>query len=89
MHDRDDPQYIGSLARLCTSCHDLERVVNQRKSLDAWTATVSDMLGRISPSMEKETAIISDYLTSHYGVEVTVGPLLLDDVEALAAADES
>ena len=39
--------------------------------------------------MEKETAIISDYLTSYYGVEVTVGPLLLDDVEALAAADES
>ena len=53
---------------LCTSCHDLERVVNQLKSLDAWTATVSDMLGRISPDMEKETVIISDYLSSHYGV---------------------
>ncbi len=53
---------------LCTSCHDLERVVNQLKSLDAWTATVSDMLGSISPDMEKETVIISDYLSSHYGV---------------------
>ena len=53
---------------LCTSCHDLERVVNQLKTLDGWTATVSDMLSRISPDMEKETVIISDYLASHYGV---------------------
>ena len=53
---------------LCTSCHDLERVVNQLKTLDGWTATVSDMLERISPDMEKETVIISDYLSSHYGV---------------------
>jgi len=63
--DGEGRQYVQSL---CTSCHDLERVVNQRKSLDAWTATVSDMLGRISPGMETETAIVSDYLTSHYGV---------------------
>ncbi|MEE8461281.1 MAG: hypothetical protein V3S50_04100, partial [Acidobacteriota bacterium] len=53
---------------LCTSCHDLERVVNQLKTLDGWTATVSDMLSRISPDMEKETVIISDYLSSHYGL---------------------
>jgi len=63
--DGEGRQYVQTL---CASCHDLERVVNQRKSLDAWTATVSEMLGRVSPSMEKETAIISDYLTSHYGV---------------------
>jgi tetratricopeptide (TPR) repeat protein len=66
-------QYVQTL---CTSCHDLERVVNQLKDLDAWTATVSDMLGRISPNMEKETAIISEYLTSHYGV-VTSAALTL------------
>jgi len=63
--DGEGRQYVETL---CTSCHDLERVVNQLKSLDAWTATVSDMLGRISPNMEKETAIISDYLTGHYGI---------------------
>lgn len=63
--DGEGQSYVQTL---CTSCHDLERVVTQRKSLDAWTATVSDMLGRISPTMEAETAIISDYLTSHYGV---------------------
>ncbi|MCH7804195.1 MAG: tetratricopeptide repeat protein [Acidobacteria bacterium] len=71
--DGEGRQYVQTL---CTSCHDLERVVNQLKNLDAWTATVSDMLGRISPNMEKETAIISDYLTSHYGV-VTSAALTL------------
>ena len=71
--DGEGRQYVQTL---CTSCHDLERVVNQLKNLDAWTATVSDMLGRISPNMEKETAIISDYLTSHYGV-VTSAALIL------------
>jgi len=63
--DGEGRQYVETL---CTSCHDLERVVYQLKSHDAWTATVSDMLGRISPTMEKETVIISDYLASHYGV---------------------
>ncbi len=63
--DGEGRQYVQTL---CTSCHDLERVVNQLKSHEAWTATVSDMLGRISPNMEKETVIISDYLASHYGV---------------------
>ena len=52
----------------CTVCHDLERVVNQKKSLEAWQMTVAHMLGRVSPDMEKETAIISDYLAAHYGV---------------------
>ena len=63
--DGEGRQYVQTL---CTACHDLERVVTQLKSLDAWTATVSDMLGRISPGMETETAIISDYLSGHYGV---------------------
>ena len=53
---------------LCTTCHDMERVVNQKKSLAAWQMTVADMLGRVSPDLEKETAIISDYLAAHYGV---------------------
>lgn len=59
---------------LCTGCHDLERIVNQRKSLEAWQATVSDMLGRLSPGMEdipgrdEETVIISQYLADHFGV---------------------
>jgi tetratricopeptide (TPR) repeat protein len=66
--DGEERQYVETL---CTACHDLERVVNQRKSLDAWTATVSDMLSRISPNMETETAIISDYLSSHYGVDTS------------------
>jgi tetratricopeptide (TPR) repeat protein len=52
----------------CTVCHDLERVVNQKKSLEAWQMTVADMLGRVSPGLEKETVIISDYLAAHYGV---------------------
>lgn len=63
--DGEGRQYVETL---CTACHDLERVVTQLKSLEAWTATVSDMLARISPNMATETAIISDYLTSHYGV---------------------
>ncbi len=63
--DGEGRQYVETL---CTSCHDLEPVVNQLKSHEAWAATVSDMLGRISPDMEKETVIISDYLSSQYGV---------------------
>ena len=71
--DGEGRQYVQTL---CTSCHELERVVNQRKNLEGWTATVSEMLGRISPDMEKETAIISAYLASHYGV-VTSAALTL------------
>ena len=71
--DGEGREYVQTL---CTSCHDLERVINQQKSLEGWTATVHDMLGRISPNMEKETSIISDYLASHYGI-VTSAALTL------------
>ncbi|MEE2821946.1 MAG: tetratricopeptide repeat protein [Acidobacteriota bacterium] len=53
---------------LCTTCHDLERVVNQIKSPEAWKVTVSDMLERVSPDMEKEASTIADYLSAHFGV---------------------
>ena len=53
---------------LCAVCHDLERVVSQKKSPEAWRVTVEDMLERISPDMVQETAVISDYLASHYGM---------------------
>ncbi len=52
----------------CTICHDLERIVNQRKSPEAWQATVSDMLGRIAAGMDEETDLISKYLATHFGV---------------------
>ncbi len=52
---------------LCTVCHDLERVITQKKSPDAWRVTVADMLGRVSPDIEQETILISNYLASHYG----------------------
>ena len=67
----DGKKYVETL---CTSCHDFQPIVNQRKSLEAWQATVSDMLGRLSPGMEdipgrdQDTVIISRYLTDHFGV---------------------
>ena len=58
----------------CTVCHDLERIVSQKKSREAWQATVSEMLGRILPGMEdmqgsdQNAGIISQYLAAHFGV---------------------
>ena len=63
-----DGEGKGQLQAQCTACHDLERVVNQKKSLEAWQATVADMLGRVSPDLERETTVISNYLAAHYGV---------------------
>ncbi len=63
-----DGEGKAQVQTLCTVCHDLERVVNQKKNLEAWQATVADMLGRISPDMEREKILISDYLSAHYGV---------------------
>ena len=53
---------------LCTVCHDLEGIVSQRKSPEAWQATVSEMLERFSPGMDREALIISKYLAAHFGV---------------------
>ena len=53
----------------CTNCHGLDFVVDQRKSREDWEATVFEMLDRLSPGMESEAEIISNYLSQHLSVE--------------------
>jgi len=57
----------------CAACHDLERVVSQRKTAEGWQATVMDMLQRVSPDPGEKADIISRYLAAHYGVETSTG----------------
>jgi len=56
----------GYVETLCGSCHGVEMIVSQRKSRQQWEGTVYDMLDRISPGLEREAAIIVDYLAEHF-----------------------
>ena len=65
------PDGVGKVyvQTFCTNCHGLGVVVDQRKSREDWEATVFEMLDRLSPGMDSEAEIISNYLSQHLTVE--------------------
>ena len=62
-----DGEGKGYVQTLCTNCHGLGNIVDQRKSAEEWEATVSTMLERLSPTgMDREAGIISKYLAANF-----------------------
>ncbi len=69
-----DGEGKGYVQTICTSCHGLGMIVYQRKTPQGWEATVWDMLGRISPGLDREAGIISKYLSKSFPPEISTPP---------------
>jgi len=56
---------------LCTSCHDLDRVITQRRDSETWKRTVNGMLAawdpRYSEYLGDDIEILSRYLAQYFG----------------------
>lgn len=61
---------LGVLKAKCTSCHDLQRVVVQRKTREEWEETLKGMIAYTQGQMvvtEEQNKEILDYLLEHFG----------------------
>lgn len=59
------------LKALCTSCHDLGRVITQRRDIKVWRETVKGMLAgwdpRYSEYLGDDVEVLSRYLAQYFG----------------------
>jgi cytochrome c2 len=53
--------------RLCSQCHTLESVTNQRHTREEWNGVIGRMIGQGLVAPEEELYEVSDYLTKYYG----------------------
>lgn len=63
------PEAPGKAAtvKTCSACHALTNITSQHRDADAWTATVTKMVGYGATGTDDELQQIVDYLTKYYG----------------------
>ena len=72
------------VATLCSRCHNLQRIANQRRTERQWEAIVPFMLGRLdrAPRVQQMRAATT-YLTEHWSrAETTAEAALADPLRA-------
>jgi hypothetical protein len=51
----------------CVFCHNTAQIFSQRKTPEAWSATVEQMANRGAEVSPEEMKVITDYLAKNYG----------------------
>ena len=66
---QDLPNGVGKelVMRVCTQCHDLERVVSKRKTKQEWNDLVDMMASRGAKATDEEFDTIVNYLAKYFG----------------------
>jgi cytochrome c5 len=57
------------LKERCTTCHDLQPVVSLKQSEGLWKELLVKMRGYGAQLDDKEVAVVTEYLTKHFGPE--------------------
>jgi cytochrome c5 len=55
------------LESTCAACHNLDRVNNKKGDKDAWTTTVTRMVGKGARLSDEDTPRLIDFLTRTRG----------------------
>src|SRR5581483_5958130 len=61
-----------TVEKMCTPCHSLERVTNEKYSKRRWSNVVDDMVSRGAEGSETEVSTIVTYLVKNFGKPINV-----------------
>ena len=66
---QDLPEGVGKdlVMKVCTVCHEVDRIVSKRKTKEEWNDTVDKMAARGAMASDEEFATIVTYLTKYFG----------------------
>jgi competence protein ComEA len=81
--------------RLCSDCHDADRIVSNRRTRAGWEEVLAKMVDKGATGSDQDFELVLYYLLSHYGqvnvnkspaeeIQVVLG-LTQKDVDAIAA----
>jgi len=65
---------VESVTGICSICHGLDLVTEQRQDRDGWTRIVDQMIRFGAPIPSGERQVIIDYLTTHFSPAQTKSP---------------
>ena len=54
--------------RICSDCHDADRIVSNRRSRAAWEEVLDKMVGKGAVGSDQDFELVLYYLLSHYGM---------------------
>jgi competence protein ComEA len=54
--------------RLCSDCHDADRIVSNRRSRAGWEEVLDKMVGKGAVGSDQDFELVLYYLLSHYGM---------------------
>jgi cytochrome c5 len=68
---QDLPEGVGKdlVAKVCTQCHDLARIVSKHRSKEEWNDTVDKMAVRGAKASDEEFETIVAYLAKYFSKE--------------------
>ena len=58
-----------TVVRLCSECHSLENVVNQKYTASGWEAAIEDMMLRGAQIFADDRKLVVAYLDKYYGLD--------------------
>lgn len=62
-----DDKNAATYARVCSTCHDAQRILSNRRTKDQWGEVIDKMVERGAQGTDEDFAAVQDYLLSRYG----------------------
>jgi cytochrome c5 len=62
-----DERNAATFTRVCSTCHDAQRILSNRRTKDQWSEVIDKMVERGAQGTDEDFERIMDYLIGHYG----------------------
>jgi competence protein ComEA len=62
-----DDKNAATYTRVCSTCHDAQRILSNRRTKDQWGEVLDKMVERGAQGTDDDFAAVLDYLVTHYG----------------------
>jgi competence protein ComEA len=62
-----DDKNAATYTRVCSTCHDAQRILSNRRTKDQWGEVIDKMVERGAQGTDEDFAAVQDYLVTHYG----------------------
>jgi competence protein ComEA len=62
-----DDRNAATFTRVCSTCHDAQRILSNRRSKDQWSEVIDKMIERGAQGTDDDFTEVMDYLVGHYG----------------------
>jgi competence protein ComEA len=82
-----DDKNAATYTRVCSTCHDAQRILSNRRTKDQWGEVIDKMVERGAQGTDEDFNGVLEYLVSHYG-RINVNRGTTKDLETVLKLSE-